>query len=70
MNRNLSAKEHRIAELVCEGLSNAEVATAAGIKIGTVKTHMKRIFRKLQIDGRTKLAVWVLKERANEATCS
>ena len=45
----LSERENEIAQLVAQGLSNAEIAEQLFISLTTVKTHMKHILAK--IDG-------------------
>ena len=48
--------ERRVADLVRAGKSNAEVAAELLMGVETVKTHLSRIFAKLGISNRTKLA--------------
>jgi DNA-binding CsgD family transcriptional regulator len=43
---DLTPAEARIFELVCEGLTQAEIADAIGIARSTVKTHLLRVFEK------------------------
>ena len=52
----LSKKEHEILFWIAEGKSNPEIATLLAISPETVKTHLKRIFRKLGVDNRTAAA--------------
>lgn len=51
----LTAREHEVALLVCDGHTNAAVATCLGIEPSTVKTHLLRIFEKCQVDSRAGL---------------
>lgn len=48
----LSAREIEIMDWVRVGKSNAEVAAIVGIALATVKNHLKRIFRKLDVSNR------------------
>jgi DNA-binding NarL/FixJ family response regulator len=48
----LSPGEFKIALLVAHGLSNKEVARELGVREGTVKTHLNRIFQKLGAERR------------------
>jgi DNA-binding CsgD family transcriptional regulator len=57
----LSPREAEISLLVCKGLIDREIASAMGISFSTVRTHLKRIFRKVDVTTRTEL-VFVLIE--------
>jgi LuxR family maltose regulon positive regulatory protein len=50
----LSPRERTILELIAQGQSNKEIARELGITPETVKTHVKNIFIKLEVDKRTK----------------
>lgn len=50
-------------ELVERGLKNKDIASELGIRIGTVKIHLKHIFEKTGIRGRYGLALSGLKEK-------
>ncbi len=45
----LSAREREVVQLLVEGRSNKEVATALGISVKTVETHRARIMEKLNL---------------------
>ncbi|MDN7177372.1 LuxR C-terminal-related transcriptional regulator [Caballeronia sp. SEWSISQ10-4 2] len=49
---SLSARERNILELIAEGQSNKEIARTLGIAPETVKSHVKSIFMKLDVDKR------------------
>jgi two-component system, NarL family, nitrate/nitrite response regulator NarL len=57
----LTAREAQVVELVEQGMKNRDIATALGIRIGTVKIHLKHIFEKTGIRGRYGLALSGLK---------
>ena len=57
----LSKREREIAQLVCEGLSDKEVARQLHISDGTIRIHLHRIYQKLAIENRTMLAMWALR---------
>lgn len=61
--RSLTEREKQILRLVCDGLTNAEIAMHLHISRETVKSEMKRIFRKIEVKNRTQAAVVVLKQR-------
>ena len=46
---NLTPRECEIAELICQGLRNGSIAKNLRIKPGTVKTHIRNIYRKVQV---------------------
>jgi DNA-binding NarL/FixJ family response regulator len=54
--RGLTEAERRVAELAAEGRQNKEIATALYIGVGTVESHLSRVYRKLGIRSRTELA--------------
>jgi DNA-binding NarL/FixJ family response regulator len=53
----LSAREREVYQLVCEGLSNAEIARQLFIAESTVKVHVHHMFDKLGVRSRTALAL-------------
>jgi DNA-binding NarL/FixJ family response regulator len=48
-------REQEIIESVCQGLSNQEIARRLTLSPNTVKAHLNRIFRKLNIKRRSQL---------------
>lgn len=46
---NLTARERQIAELICQGLRNGSIAKHLRIRTGTVKTHIRNIYRKVRV---------------------
>lgn len=51
----LTEKEREIIQLVCEGLSNKEIAKKVYISEQTVKAHLHKIFQKLNVKNRSQL---------------
>lgn len=51
----LTATEHRVAELVSIGRSNREIAAELFVTVRTVESNLTRIYRKLGVRGRTEL---------------
>ncbi|HEX6527547.1 MAG TPA: LuxR C-terminal-related transcriptional regulator [Streptosporangiaceae bacterium] len=54
----LTSREHEIATLVAEGLSNREIAHRLVISKRTVDAHIEHIFAKLGVSSRVQLATW------------
>ncbi len=61
----LSPREFEIARLTCRGMSNKEIAQVLEISHHTVSTHMRRVFDKLRINRRAKLAAYVAERLAH-----
>ena len=50
----LSPRELDVLRLVAAGQSNPEIATALFIGDATVKTHLQKVFAKLEVTDRTR----------------
>ena len=48
----LSPQEQRVLRLLAAGLSNPEIAQELVVSINTIKTHVKSIYRKLNVTSR------------------
>lgn len=48
----LSRRERHVLRLIAAGCSNQEIAGALLVSLNTVKTHIKRIYAKLQVHNR------------------
>jgi DNA-binding NarL/FixJ family response regulator len=46
---DLTPRERQIAELICQGLRNGKIAKYLRIQPGTVKTHIRNIYRKVHV---------------------
>ncbi|PYE12333.1 regulatory LuxR family protein [Williamsia limnetica] len=57
-NRSLTEREDTVLRLVASGASNKAIAGQLFITEATVKSHVRRIFRKLRIDTRAQAAVY------------
>ena len=58
---SLSQREAEVLHLLSRGMSNKEIASALRLRVGTVKTHLRHIFRKLQVSDRTSAALVALR---------
>ena len=50
--RNLTRRELEVLQLMSTGATNADIAAHLVLAEGTVKTHVKRILRKLNVGNR------------------
>lgn len=55
----LSEREAEVARLVADGLTNVEIAGQLFLSLPTIKTHLARIFEKLEVTNRVQLALAV-----------
>jgi len=49
----LTPREREVIRLMAQGRGNKEVGALLGISVGTAKTHVRHIFRKLRVSDRT-----------------
>lgn len=49
----LSERELEVLELVSKGLSNKEIASQLFVSINTVKTHLQKVYEKMEVHRRT-----------------
>ena len=52
---HLTDRELQVAELVCRGFNNEDIAAKLKIKYGTVKTHIQNIYRKVHIKNKIQM---------------
>jgi DNA-binding CsgD family transcriptional regulator len=45
----LSPRELQVAKHVCRGFVNEEIAKSLRIRVGTVKTHLRNIYRRIHV---------------------
>jgi DNA-binding NarL/FixJ family response regulator len=51
----MSPRELQVARLVCQGFDNEEIAGSLKIKQGTIKTHMRNIYRRVRVKNRIEM---------------
>ncbi len=66
----LTAAEAKVAELVCEGLSNPEIGERLAVSRRTVETHVGNTLAKLQARSRVDIARMVADRRHAATTPS
>ncbi|MBE6954251.1 MAG: helix-turn-helix transcriptional regulator [Ruminococcaceae bacterium] len=62
----LTKKEREVAELICLGYTNGDIAKLLFISEHTVKDHTKKIYPKVGVHSRMELAALVGRWKANE----
>lgn len=65
---NLTPRERQIAELVCKGLRNGNIAKFLQIKPGTVKTHTRNIYRKVHVKSKISMLLKFVTDSRDLAT--
>jgi DNA-binding NarL/FixJ family response regulator len=55
----LTIREREVVHLIVSGMSNKEIARRLDIGVSTVKSHVHNVLGKLNLDRRSKLAIWV-----------
>jgi DNA-binding CsgD family transcriptional regulator len=58
---SLTPTEHKVVELVSEGLTNPQIGQRMFISPGTVKTHLSHIFKKLDVHSRAELTAQAMR---------
>ena len=52
----VTASELRVARMAADGMTNREIAQALFLTENTIETHLRSVFRKLEIGSRSQLA--------------
>jgi DNA-binding NarL/FixJ family response regulator len=58
---DLTEREMDVLRRVAQGDSNQQIAKELSVSINTVKTHMRKLLSKLQLDNRTQIATYAVK---------
>lgn len=62
LNSNLSKRELQVLKLIVEGQSSQQIADRLFISITTVRTHIQKIYRKLNVKTRAEATALAIKE--------
>lgn len=57
----LSIREREVLQLVADGASNDEIATKLCLSIHTARSHVYRIFKKIEVSNRQQAAQWAVR---------
>ena len=60
VNNEITPKESAVLELLTKGLNNKEIAEELDITEVTVKTHMRNIYKKFNVNSRTQLVLMAI----------
>ncbi|MGA2094032.1 MAG: helix-turn-helix transcriptional regulator [Sedimentisphaerales bacterium] len=63
----MSPRELDIAKRVCSGFSNDEIASRLGIRIATVKTHLRNIYRRIRVQRKLDMLLTFLEKGSKYA---
>ncbi len=58
----LTPRERKVAALIAEGLTNAQIARRLTITPGTVANHVEHILRATGVRCRVQVAVWAVRQ--------
>ncbi len=54
----LTDRESEVLALISQGMSNAEIADLTYLSPNTIKTYIRSIYRKIDVDSRTQAVLW------------
>lgn len=63
INLDLTDREKDVLKLVGKGMANKEIANKLYISEGTVKNYISNLYSKLEIDDRSKLTIYAIKNQ-------
>jgi DNA-binding NarL/FixJ family response regulator len=67
---DMSHREVQVAELICMGFSNEEVAKDLKIRPGTVKTHLRNIYRRIRVNNKIAMLLKVVDQATKYSAMS
>lgn len=56
----LSARESEVLALICQGLSNKDISDMLFLGSNTVKTYIRTLYRKIEVESRSQAVIWGL----------
>jgi DNA-binding NarL/FixJ family response regulator len=57
-SKGLSDRESEVLALITQGKSNAEIAALCYLSINTVKSYVRSVYRKIDVESRTQAVLW------------
>jgi len=67
-HHHMTPREVQMAKLVCQGFSNKQIAEALNITHGTVKTHIRNIYRKIRVHSKIAMLLKFVQEAEKQST--
>ncbi|MCF7981743.1 MAG: two-component system response regulator NarL [Pseudomonadales bacterium] len=61
--RSMTKRERQILKLLSAGMTNKHIARKLDITEGTVKVHIKHLFKKLSLKSRVEAAIWAMEHK-------
>ena len=52
---HITPRELQVAKLICRGCNNGEITSALKVRNGTVKTHLRNIYRKIRVKNKIEM---------------
>lgn len=62
----LTSREVEVLELIAQGLSTDEIGERLYLSRNSVKTHTRKLYRKIGVSNRTEAAVWALSRSGSD----
>ena len=56
----LSARETEVLGLICRGMSNLEIADHLFVSVNSVKTYVRQVYQKIEVNRRAQAVAWGL----------
>lgn len=61
--KTMTKRERQILKLIAAGMTNKHIARKLDITEGTVKVHIKHLFKKLHLKSRVEAAIWAMENK-------
>jgi DNA-binding CsgD family transcriptional regulator len=66
----MTPREVQVAKLICQGLDNERIARNLRIKPGTIKTHLRNIYRRVRVKSKLTMLLMFLHDVNNSSANS
>ena len=67
---HMTPRELQVAKLVCQGFNNEEIARALKIQQGTVKTHLRNVYRRARVKNKITMLLKLVDQATKFSTKS